>query len=159
MHISSSHFKRQYTKDTKITSSLKDDDNDVTEEETVTYDNVVVTPLNGEMYISFQVGNLRFLDSLQFLSTSLENLVDILKDKGSTTDDYVDKFVHTTKHFGDDRLVFAKGVCPYSYMTGRNKFAETKLPPIEAFYNTLNDEPLAEKDYARAQAIWSHFDR
>jgi len=104
------------------------------------------------------VGNLRFLNSFQFLSTSLENLVDILKDKGSTTGDYVDKFVHTTKHLGDDKQVFAKGVYPYSYMTGRDKFAETKLPPIEAFYNMLNDEPLAEKAYGRAQEIWSHFD-
>ena len=158
-HFVIKHFKRQYTKDTKITQEV--DDNDVAEEETVTetiYGDVVVTPLNGEKYLSFQVGNLRFLDSFQFLSTSLENLVDILKDKGSTTDDYVDKFVHTTKHIGDDKRVFAKGVYPYSYMTGRDKFAETKLPPIEAFYNTLNDEPLAEKDYARAQEIWSHFD-
>ena len=66
--------------------------------------------------------------------------------------------MHTTKHLGGDKQVFAKGVYPYSYMTGHDKFAETKLPPIEAFYNTLNDEPLAEKDYARAQEIWSHFD-
>jgi len=41
-------------------------------------------------------------------------------------------------------------------MTGRDKFTETKLPPIEAFHNTLNDEPLAEKDHERAQEIWSH---
>ena len=81
-HFAIKHFKRQYTKYTKITQV---DDNDAAEEQTVTetiYGDVVVIPLNGEKYLSFQVGNLRFLDSFQFLSTSLENLVDILKDKG-----------------------------------------------------------------------------
>jgi len=128
-HFVIRHFKRQYAKDNP---SLYDADEEETATETI-YGDVVVTPLNGEKCLSFQVGILRFLDSFQFLSTSLKKLVDILKDKGSTTDYYVDKFVHTTKHVGDDKRVFTKGVYPYSYMTGRDKFAETKLPPIEAF--------------------------
>ena len=37
------------------------------------------------------------------------------------------------------------------------KFRETCLAPIESFYDTLNDEPMQEKDYERAQHIWSHF--
>jgi len=103
-HFVIKHFKRQYTKDTKIIPDADDNDEEETVTETI-YGDVVVTPLNGEKYLSFQV---RFLDSFQFLSTSLENLVDILKNKGSTTDAYVDKFVHTTKHLGDDKQVFAK---------------------------------------------------
>jgi len=106
-HFVIKHFKRQYTKDTKITPDADDNDEEETVTETI-YGDVVVTPLNGEKYLSLQVGNLRYLDSFQFMSTSLENLVDILKDKGSTTDDYVDKFAHTTKHLGDDKRVFAK---------------------------------------------------
>jgi len=98
-HFVIKHFKRQYTKNTKITPDADDNDEEETVTET-TYGDVVVTPLNGEKCISFQMGNLRFLDSFQFLSTSPENLVGTLKDKGSTTDDYVDKFVHTTKHLG-----------------------------------------------------------
>jgi len=47
-----------------------------------------------------------------------------------------DKFTHTTKFLGDDDLVFAKGVYPYSYMTDPEKFAESQLPPIKAFHNT-----------------------
>jgi len=97
------------------------------------------------------VGNLRFLDSFQFLSTSLDNLVSLLLKSGR------DKFVHTTKLLGDNDLVFAKGVYPYPYMTGPEKFQETCLPPIESFYDTLNDEPLQPKDYERAKEIWSHF--
>ena len=58
---------------------------------------------------------------------------------------------------GDNDLVFAKGVYPYSYMENRSKFDETKLPSIESFYNTLNDEPLSVEDYQRAQTTWTFF--
>jgi len=53
-------------------------------------------------------------------------------------------------------VVFAKGV--YPYMSSRNKFAETQLPPIEAFHDILKDEPLSQEDYTRAQQVWSRFD-
>jgi len=42
-------------------------------------------------------------------------------------------------------------------MISVEKFKETKLPPIEAFYDTLNEEPLKPADYVRAQKIWTHF--
>ena len=41
--------------------------------------------------------------------------------------------------------------------TRRSKFDETQLPPIDCFYNTLNDEALSPQDYKRAQDIWSFF--
>jgi len=69
-----------------------------------------------------------------------------------------EKFTHTTKQLGDSDLVFAKGIYPYSYMTGRDKFAETQLPSIEAFYNTLEDEPCPRKNYDLAREIWAHYD-
>jgi len=42
-------------------------------------------------------------------------------------------------------------------MSSREKFDETKLPPIESFYDQLNDEPLENADYERAQKTWTHF--
>jgi len=42
-------------------------------------------------------------------------------------------------------------------MTSREKFDETKLPSIEAFYDQINDEPLKISDYERAQKTWMHF--
>jgi len=68
-----------------------------------------------------------------------------------------DKFNHTAKQPGDSDLVFAKGIYPYSYMTERNKFAETQLSSIETFYNTLEDEPCPPKNYDRAREIWAHY--
>ena len=142
------HFKKQYT--TRCRDQDDDDDDDIYEQEESCGD-IRVTPLNGEKYLSFQVGNLRFIDSFQFLSTSLDNLVSLLLKSGR------DKFTHTTKFLGDDDLVFAKGVYPYSYMTGPEKFAETQLPPIEAFHNTLEDEPCPAKNYDRAREIWARY--
>jgi len=117
----------------------------------VAYGDIRVILLNGEKYLSFQVENLRFIDSFQFLSTSLDNLVSLLLKSGR------DKFTHTTKQLGESDLLFAKGIYPYSYMTGRDKFAETQLPSIEAFYNTLEDEPCPPKNYDQAREIWSHY--
>ena len=146
-HFVIKHFKKQYTAHFKTEDH--DNDNDELEDDNATYDDVVVTPLNTEKYLSFQVGNLRFLDSFQFLSTSLENLVSLLLKSGR------DKFVHTTKYLEDHDLVFAKGVYPYSYMSGPEKFLETQQPSIENFHDTLNDEDLSEKDYERAKQIWT----
>ena len=131
------HFKKPYT--TRSRDQDEDDDIYEQEEESVSYGDIRVTPLNGEKYLSFQVGNLRFIDFFQFLSTSLDNLVSLFLKSGR------DKFTHNTKFLGDDDLVFAKGVYPFSYMTGPEKFAETQLPPIEAFHNTLEDEPCSEE--------------
>ena len=132
-HFLIKHFNKQYT----ARSKYQDDDDDE-QEESVSYGDNRMTLLNYEKYLSFQVENLRFIDSFQFLSTSLDNLLLLLGR---------DKFTHTTKFWGDDDLVFAKGVYPYSYMTGPEKFTETQLPPIEAFYNRLEDEPCPPKNY------------
>ena len=69
-----------------------------------------------------------------------------------------ENFPHTTRYFGDTLYTFAKGIYPYSYVDCRARFDETKLPPIENFYNTLTDEPLSIQDYERAQDIWAHYD-
>jgi len=42
-------------------------------------------------------------------------------------------------------------------MSSREKFAETQLPPIEAFHDNLKDEPLSQEDYTRAQQVWSRY--
>ena len=73
------------------------------DDSSVSFDNVEVTPQNSEKYLKFQIENLCFLDSFQFLSTSLEELVSLLLKSGK------DNFVHTTAHLGtDDDIIFAK---------------------------------------------------
>ena len=95
------------------------------EDGSVSFDDMEVRPKNSEKYFQFQIGNLRFLDSFQFLSTSLEALVSLLLKSGKNN------FVHTTAHLGtDDDIIFAKGVYPYSYVDSCEKFSETQLLDI-----------------------------
>ena len=118
---------------------------------TISHQDVKVIPLNAEKYLHFQIGGIRFLDSYQFLSASLDELVSCLMKDGKHN------FIHTTKFLSDDDLIYKKGVFPYSYMTSRDRFHETSLPPIEAFHDKLKDEPLTRENYERAHEIWSRF--
>ena len=75
-----------------------------------------VIPITSEKFLSFQIGNLRFLDSLQFITASLDTLVKSLAADGR------DKFSHTARNYPDSVLVFANGNYPYEYMDGRENF-------------------------------------
>ena len=107
-------------------------------------------PNNTEKYISFSIGNLNFIDSLQFMTSSLERLVSNLSKEGSS------KFYHLKKHMpqDEDKLdLLRKGVYPYDYMDKAEKFEETQLPSKEAFYSQLRDGEISDNDYTHAQNI------
>ena len=77
-------------------------------------------PTNTEKYISFSLGNLRFVDSVNFLLSGLDKLV-----KGS------DEFAITQRRFPEEnmrRLLLKKGIYPYEYMDSFERFGETQLP-------------------------------
>ena len=46
-----------------------------------------------------------------------------------------------------------KGVYPYEYMDGWEKFEETSLTPEGAFYSRLNMKGISDQDYKHAQQI------
>ena len=54
-------------------------------------------------------------------------------------------------------LLTDKGVYPYDYMNSWDKFDETQLPKKEDFYSQLYEENISDKDYARANIVWKHF--
>ena len=109
---------------------------------------IKVIATNSEQFISMQFRGLRFLDSYQFLSTSLEKLVYNLRQSGD------EKFQHTIRRFGADPINFAKGVFCYEHMDGRHRFDETELPSKEKFYSRLMEEDISDEDYARAQEVF-----
>ena len=71
-------------------------------------------PNNMEKYIAFSMGSLDFIDSYQFLPTSLEKLVGNMKE--------VD-FKQLSKKFPSDKLplLLHKGVYPYDYVDSLNE--------------------------------------
>ena len=51
-------------------------------------------------------------------------------------------------------LMTRKGVYPYEYMDSFEKFKETQLPPIEAFFSTLTGNDISNSDYEHAQNVF-----
>lgn len=95
----------------------------------------------------------RFIDSYRFLSESLEKLASnllradlkITKAEWADLDDF---------KFG---LIERKGVYPYDYIKSVAQLNETSLPPIEEFYNILNDANISQNEYDFAITVWNAF--
>ena len=125
---------------------------------------------NSEKYISFslniEVGTyvnkkgetvvkkiqLRFIDSIRFMASSLDKLANNLSD---------DQFKNLRKFFKDDdqfQLLKRKGVYPYEYIDSFDRFNEGALPSKDNFYSKLNLSGVSDLDYAHAQNVWKAFD-
>ena len=131
-------------------------------------ENIDCIPNNEEKYISFsktiiagqytnkkgEVKNktfkIVFKDSLKFMSSSLEALVNNLPK---------DAFKNLLKYFTPEQaeILKQKGFYPYEYMNTEEKFNDTKLPPREAFYSKLSGRGIKEKDYKHAWNVWNTF--
>ena len=110
-------------------------------------------PNNMEKYLSFTLGKyLTFIDSYQFLSSSLQTLVENLAADGDKT-----KFKHLLNHVNDieTKLLLRKQVYPYEYIDSWDKFKENKLPPAKYFYSSLTEENISKEDYLHAQVMWN----
>ena len=84
-----------------------------------------VIPNNSEQYISFDVGRLKFLDSMQFLSCSLNKLAEQLS---------VGQFKHLKAAYPLHwKLLSRKGIYCYDYMESLDRLDETSLPSTEHF--------------------------
>ena len=119
---------------------IKDADND---------NDISIIPENLEKFKSIENKDFIFLDTYNFLSSSLETLVDNLKDKG------IHNFKRLKSRFPNNyELLSQKGILPFDYISDAT-LMETSLPPKEAFYNTLTEMSISDEDYSRAQKVWS----
>ncbi|CAG9824524.1 unnamed protein product [Phaedon cochleariae] len=55
------------------------------------------------------------------------------------------------------QLLTKKGVMPYDYIDSFQRFNETQLPPIDAFFNKLNEKPCPRRHYLKANVVWNEF--
>ena len=88
---------------------------------------------------------LRFIDSFKFMSSSLDSLTKNLMRGGKKLFGFED---YSELQYG---LLTRKGVYPYEYVNSWDRFEETQLPPISAFYSHLNMSSISEEDYQHAQ--------
>ena len=132
---------------------------------------VTCIPNNEEKYISFSLKfelkkerrevdegewkefivkhEIRFLDSFKFTLAGLSSLVENLPKE---------ELKETARFFGDrSELVSKKGVYPYEFMDGFDKFEKKQLPKKAAFFSRLNQEKVTDENYQRAQKVWEEF--
>lgn len=94
------------------------------------------------------LGQLRFLDSFQFSSLSLEKLVETCPK---------DQFHLLRQNFTDNsELLLWKGVYPYEYVDNLNRFNDT-LPPKRKFFSNLTQKHISLDDYFHAVDVWDRF--
>ena len=78
-----------------------------------------------------------FIDSMQFMNSSLDKLVKNLVDKD---------FKYLVKEFGSENLEILKqkGVYPYENMNSFKRFNEEKLCARNYFYSSIKDKKISE---------------
>ena len=106
-----------------------------------------VIPNGLEKYMSFTINNkLSFIDSFQFLSSSLGSLVKKLSK---------DDFKYLGQEFDNNvlDLVKQKEFYPYENMSDFEKFKE-ELPSKEKFYSSLADRKISHKKYEHVLNVW-----
>ena len=95
---------------------------------------VDVIPNGLEKYMALFLGrDLVFIDSMQFMNSSLDKLVKSLVDKD---------FKYLVKEFGFEslELLKQKGAYPYEYMHSFTRFNEDKLCAGKYFYSSTKDK-------------------
>ncbi|XP_049769187.1 uncharacterized protein LOC126106833 [Schistocerca cancellata] len=145
---------------------VDDNDNDNNDDEKITLNPgpVSILPSNMEKYKSFTKSipvmhrgrrcsiYFRFMDSLNFLTCSLEKCASYLKPEDL-------KIIR--KYFPNDQefnLVNQKGIFPYEYVSNESVLLEDHLPSIDNFKSLLTGgRTVSESDYKRACDVWHLF--
>ena len=120
---------------------------------------ISVIPNGLEKNMAVFVGkSLVFIDSMQFMSSSLDKLVKNLSDKD---------FKYLVEESGPDNLEILKqkGAYPYEYMNSFKRFNEKTLPATKYFFSSTKKGKIDNagkisdniKDYMACQKIWDKF--
>ena len=109
-----------------------------------------ILPQTSEGYISFQFGCLRFLDSLRFLQSGLDNAT-----KSMVDDDFkITKMFYPNE--ADFKLLRKKGSIPYAFYNSFHSFNETSLTH-EMFFDNLKNAMEPESTFKKSKELWDYF--
>ena len=95
--------------------------------------------------------DLRFIDSIKFMSSSLDSLVNNLASSNYRFfgfEEYNEK---------QHALLIRKGIYPYEYMDSWDRFKETNLPSASSFYSKLSMSRVNDGNYEHAHRVWRDF--
>ena len=115
-------------------------------------------PNKMDHYISFSLGNLCFLDSLQFLNAPVGQLIGTLeKDKFLQTIEYLSLRYPTSSSSELLESLLKWHIFPKYYIDHPDKFHEVNFPSKEAFYDVVKEEHICDNLYEDALNIWNKF--
>jgi hypothetical protein len=117
--------------------------------------NLRCIPSNLEKFKTVTYGALQFIDSLEFLNSSLKSLIENVAASGG-----IDSFPLLQLHYPNPQhqeLLMRKNAYPYTWVSGPRKFNATELPTMAEFYNDLNKEAISQEEYDLAHLIWKEF--
>lgn len=116
-------------------------------------DKLTIIPRTLEKWKSFTFNKIKFVDSLAFMATSLEKIVQTL---GASD------FRIFEQHFQDkklrDLLKNSKQIVCYEYLTSFETLNEPSLPAYRDFYSSLTDSNISLNDYNECLNIYKAFD-
>ena len=124
---------------------------------------ISVIPNGLEKYMAFFLNkNLVFIDSIQFVNSSIDELAKNLSDED---------FKYLVEEFGFENLELSKqkDANPYEYLNSFKRFNEGKLPARKYFYSSIKDRKIGDegkisdghisvKDYLTCKKIWDKFE-
>ena len=95
---------------------------------------------------------LRFIDSIKFMSSSQDSLVNNLAHGGSVFFGF--------ENYSDHQcgLLIRKGIYPYEYIDSWDRFEEKSLLPVRSFYSKLNMSGVSDQVYEHACKVWRDFE-
>ncbi len=112
---------------------------------------------NSERFRTLTINNLLFCDSMSFMNSSIDRLVETLKASQHTFPLVKDFY----KQWGSDKieLLLRKGVFPYDLLTSLTQFeALTEFPPRSDFYSKLKEDTISQADWEHGKQVFEAFD-
>ena len=111
---------------------------------------------NSQRIRTLTYNKINFIDSMHFISDSLDNITKDLVASGHEFDILKKSGLYDTEE--QQKLLLRKGVFPYELLTSLKKFQNmTTFPPIEDFYSRLYERNVSKDDYLHGKAVYKAF--
>nr|XP_045586319.1 uncharacterized protein LOC123748172 [Procambarus clarkii] len=115
--------------------------------------NVDIMSKDGCKFMKVDIDFLRFMDSLALLNGSLAKLAKEHIDSGKPTT-FTLAMLDKVPAEAHNLLLTGKQSFCYDYVSNWDVLNEPRLPPRDAFFNTLTQEELPEKEYKQALEVF-----
>lgn len=116
-------------------------------------------PYNTEKFRTIDFNCYQLKDSLSFLNTSLNELMNNLLSDTTHKFEIIDQLgLYSTDEKEKKQLILRKGIYPYEFVTSIKKLRHTKtIPKKKHFFSTLTNSGVSEEDYEHSKKVFGLF--